>query len=275
MRNVLGTPQNDNLINSQNDDVLEGIAGNDTLHGNAGNDTLIGLLGDDYLQGDNPQFIKQAGGLVLGGTPMGDDLLLGEEGNDTLFGSAGNDTLDGGEGEDFASYRLALTGVFVDLNTSIAFDGLGGTDTLISIENIRGSELNDTLIGNAEDNILDATTGGADIRQVGWGDDTYILNAQASGGSPIIDDGAEDTLILTNADEISCDRQGTTAIINLSSKGEVNPNPIKIISILNYYASDVGDEPGIASLENITNDNGQELSATSSHVGTRFVQAIF
>lgn len=108
---------------------------------------------------------------------------------------------------------------------------------------------------------------------MGWGDDTYILNAQASGGSPIIDDGGEDTLILTNADEISCDRQGTTAIINLSSKGEVNPN--QIISILNYYASDVGDEPGIASLENITNDNGQELSATSSHVGTRFVQAIF
>lgn len=78
MRNVLGTPQNDNLIGSQNDDVLEGIAGNDTLHGNAVSDTLIGWLGDDYLQGDNPQFIKQAGGLFLGGTPMGDDLLLGE-----------------------------------------------------------------------------------------------------------------------------------------------------------------------------------------------------
>ncbi len=266
---VLGTPQNDNLIGSKNDDVLEGLAGNDTLHGNAGNDTLIGGAGDDYLFGDNHQFINQPGGSVFQGTPIGNDSLSGGEGNDTLFGGAGNDTLDGGEGEDFASYRFALTGVFVDLNTGVAFDGLGGTDTLISIENIRGSNLNDTLIGNAEDNILDATTGGADLLQGGLGNDTYKLNAQASGGSQIIDEGGEDTLILTNVNEISFDRQGTTAIINLNPNGEINPN--QIISILNYYASDVGDEPGIGFIENITNDSGQELSTTTSSVGTRFI----
>ena len=92
--------------------------------------------------------------------------------------------------------------------------------------------------------------GGADILEAGFGNDTYMLNGETSGGSQILDEGGEDTLIITNIDidEIDTERQGTKLIINLEPNGEINSN--QTITILNYYATDVGDEPGAGFIEN-------------------------
>ncbi len=105
----------------------------------------------------------------------GNDTLMGGEGRDTLNGDAGNDTLTGGEGDDtFLTVETILirpittappsTAVTVNLATGGEVeDSHGDDDTLISIENVTGSdEVNDTLTGDDGNNVL---TGGA-------GDDT-------------------------------------------------------------------------------------------------------
>jgi Ca2+-binding RTX toxin-like protein len=138
MADIVGTPGDDpNLDGTEFDDLIQGLGGNDTLRGFGGNDTLEGGAGNDTLEG---------------GT-----------GNDVLKGGGGNDTLDGGDGSDLASYGGATSGVTVSLAVAgPQVTGGAGTDTLVNIEKLRGSEFDDTLTGDAGDNTL----------QGGGGDDT-------------------------------------------------------------------------------------------------------
>ena len=101
---------------------------------------------------------------MLGGD--GNDTLLGGAGQDTLIGGAGNDTLDGGVYTDrlndtdanYANYRSSTAGVSIDLSgitgigntgSGTATDGMGGTDTLLNISRVMGSNLNDTITGSS------------------------------------------------------------------------------------------------------------------------------
>ncbi|HGY9627566.1 TPA: beta strand repeat-containing protein, partial [Pseudomonas putida] len=159
-----GTATGNVDITYQDGSVLTGTDGDNTLLAGAGNDTLQGGLGHDVLVG--------------GG---GDDLLYGGDGDDLLIGGPGNDLLDGGAGIDTASYASATGGVTVNLNLATAQNtGGAGTDTLNGIENLIGSDYNDTLTGNGGDNLLigglgnDTLSGGAgnDVLLGGLGDDT-------------------------------------------------------------------------------------------------------
>ena len=69
-----------------------------------------------------------------------------------LVGGAGNNTLDGGGGDATADYSAAPNGVSINLQSAKAANGYGGTDTLISVENVTGSAFNDLLIGDAGNN---------------------------------------------------------------------------------------------------------------------------
>ena len=85
----------------------------------------------------------------------GDDDISGAEGDDTLEGLSGDDRIDGYLGLDLASYEHAAAAVHVDLRIAGAqATGGAGTDTLLLIEGLVGSTLNDTLIGTDGDNVL-------------------------------------------------------------------------------------------------------------------------
>jgi Ca2+-binding RTX toxin-like protein len=86
------------------------------------------------------------------------DSLVGDANNNTLIGVAGNDTLDGG-GFDTANYFNSPAGIVANIALGTASDGFGGTDTLISIENIFGSPFADMITGDANNNNF--LTGGA------------------------------------------------------------------------------------------------------------------
>jgi serralysin len=83
---------------------------------------------------------------IVGGA--GDDFLYGLGGNDVLQGSLGADTLNGGTGTDIVWYVESGVGVQINLATGQGFGGTAEGDTLISIENLRGSYFGDTLYGN-------------------------------------------------------------------------------------------------------------------------------
>jgi Ca2+-binding RTX toxin-like protein len=170
------------IINgTSGDDIRVGTAAADTINGLAGSDILIGLAGNDILNGD-----AESG-------PFGNDWLYGGSGNDTLNGGGGDDILNGGSGDDTleggigidtASYRTATAGVSV----SLAFNdgqstGGSGVDTLLSIENVIGSNFSDRIDGIF---IIDSILNG------GAGNDTLVVDH--ADGSTLNGGAGNDTL---------------------------------------------------------------------------------
>jgi hypothetical protein len=101
-----------------------------------------------------------------------------------IIGGAGNDTFDlshqtvtglisGGGGVDGVKYSSASGGVTVDLAAGSA-TGPGISDQLTGISNASGSLYQDTLVGNADSNVLNGGAG-ADTMTGGAGDDTYYV----------------------------------------------------------------------------------------------------
>ncbi|WP_165798944.1 calcium-binding protein [Shimia abyssi] len=155
-------------------EILTGSAFGDLLVGDDLGNLLLGWLGDDTINGGGDA------DLLFG--DAGHDLLQGGLGNDALHGGDGNDTLDGGEGVDTASFNLyqitpknladgivtEAGGIVADLTTGIA-----GSDTLIDIENLEGTNADDTLRGDEFDNAL-AGDGGDDLLEGNGGDDVLL-----------------------------------------------------------------------------------------------------
>ena len=110
---------------------IEGTAQADKLKGTDNSESIAGLDGNDTLYG-------------LGG----DDSLSGGGGNDLLKGGAGADTLKGGAQEDTISYMGSPMGVTINLNAGTASGGHAGGDELgADIENVMGSDHDDTITG--------------------------------------------------------------------------------------------------------------------------------
>jgi serralysin len=145
---------------------------NETINGTAFGDTIGGLGGDDVIHG-------LAGADMLDGG-SGNDVLNGGDGDDILIGGRGNDALNGGAGHDVADYAGATSGVTVNLATGLASGG-AGSDTLSSIEEVRGSAHADTLTGDANANILRGG-GGIDTLNGGGGNDQLFAGAPGEGG---------------------------------------------------------------------------------------------
>jgi len=89
----------------------------------------------------------------------GKDVLDGGAGDDYFVSSKGDDTYKGGAGYDQVSFKDDPSGVTANLAEGTATDGWGDTDTLMSIEMLRGSAHDDTLIGNGGNNVLRGLAG--------------------------------------------------------------------------------------------------------------------
>jgi hypothetical protein len=123
------------------------------LYGSGLNDTLTGDANANLLSGG-----------------IGNDSLIGGSGNDTLIGGTGNDYLDGGVGTaDLVTYAGVGNAVVVSLAAGTATGD--GSDTLTNIENIIGTDYNDTLTGSTAANVIDGGIGN-DTIDGGSGNDT-------------------------------------------------------------------------------------------------------
>ena len=109
-------------------------------------------------------------GIVTGSdafTLTGNELpnqLVGNSAANLLQGAGGSDILDGGPGDDTASFASSPRAVLINLASQAATDGID-TDTLISIENAIGSNLDDTIVSSNGPNRID---GGGGIDTVSY-----------------------------------------------------------------------------------------------------------
>jgi Ca2+-binding RTX toxin-like protein len=173
------------------------------ITGNGGRNIIAGLGGADSLDGgggtDTATYAASRAGVTVclmtgmgnGGDAQGDTLfnfenLTGSNFDDMLEGNSGDNVLVGGQGVDTVSYQHATAGVTVNLATTTPqATGGAGLDTLRGLENITGSQYNDTLAGTkgvntilggaGSDTIMGG--GGADILTGGLGyiHTTYLL----------------------------------------------------------------------------------------------------
>ncbi|MBK8908107.1 MAG: calcium-binding protein [Rhodospirillales bacterium] len=163
---------------------IENVIGTSSSSGGRGRDFIAGSEQDNRLEGLS-----------------GDDFLLGRGGNDTLLGGSGADLLAGGAGEnrifggsgtDTVLFPLAAVdltqGVAVDLGANRAHDkqtgGLLRLDHIFEVENVRGTEFADKIVGGPGENRLTGNQGD-DILTGGDGKDTfdYLVQKDRPGGS--------------------------------------------------------------------------------------------
>lgn len=162
----------ENLIGSDGEDNLVGDRGNNALSGEDDDDSLVGGAGADTLDGGDDD------DSLVGGA--GDDYLDGGDDDDLLIGGADADIIIGGDGEDTASYEGSNSNVNVNLLTGIGNSGDAQGDRLSEIENLIGSEQNDTLVGDDSENILEGGLG-ADILDGGEDKDTASYEHSSTG----------------------------------------------------------------------------------------------
>ncbi len=195
IESLRGGSFNDTLRGDGGNNQIRGGLGNDTIDGGAGNDTA------DYFSASNSVTVLLTNLLSghTGGSSSGadgidtlidiesivgsffNDTLTGNDQDNVINGEDGNDVIDGGAGNDTASYIDASGAVQVTLGEGAgagSSTGAAGNDTLTNIENITGSEFNDTLTGNSSGNVINAR-GGDDTLKGLAGNDTL------NGGSGI------------------------------------------------------------------------------------------
>src|SRR5262245_12767288 len=172
----------------------------------SGIENITGGAGSDILTGDG------ANNNIQGGSGIGNDVITGGGGTDTANGGGGNDTFvatvgDGNDTYNGASgrdtYDLSGTTATATVNLTLAgaqfISTDAGTDTLSNIENVIGSQGNNTLTGTGAANTLDGA-GGNDTLNGGAGQDTLRGSAgndtlNGGDGADTLDGGADnDTL---------------------------------------------------------------------------------
>jgi Ca2+-binding RTX toxin-like protein len=185
---VTGSNYADTLTGSDAANVIDGRLGADTMAGGGGN--------DDYYVDSVADVVQESGG---GGTDrilssvtytlpdqverlrlIGTDAIdgTGNDLNNYVWAGMGNNRLDGGAGTDTVDFYYSSGAVTVSLAIAAAqVTGGSGSDTLLSFENLTGSNYADTLIGNDANNVINGRFG-SDSLTGGLGNDIFTFTTQ-------------------------------------------------------------------------------------------------
>lgn len=172
-----GTNWHDTARGFSGDDRLFMGRGNDTAYGGTGDDDIHGEDGNDLLFGDAGDDEVYAG--------QGNDSLFGGDDNDLLMGSYGADFIDGGAGIDTVMFHGNPDGFFgvnVNLEKGTASGADAEGDVIVNVENIQGSQYDDTITGDDQDNTLLGGRGD-DVVNGGDGDDVLVGGKNAGNGA--------------------------------------------------------------------------------------------
>jgi hypothetical protein len=168
---VVGGADNDSLVGGIGNDVLFGDAGNDTLDGGADTNYLYGGTGSNSMAGGSGLDIFVAEGSI--------DLMTGGDGTNYYYrGAAGFAAMTGGTGQD-----IYVGGAFASNDT---FQGFGGDDYAEGGDGddlMEGGANNDILLGGNGIDTLDGGSGSNYLYMDGGNDQARVV---ASGGVQLL-----------------------------------------------------------------------------------------
>ncbi|MDP9490627.1 MAG: hypothetical protein M3P42_00245 [Actinomycetota bacterium] len=245
--------------------TIIGTEGNDVLTGTDDDDVIVGLGGDDIINGGPEGFAT--------------DALCGGEGNDVL--NAGNGLIAGmsGDGGDdrlepgdvvfaIAVYLDSPTPISVDLATGTA-TGLG-TDTVVGIDNVIGSQFDDVLAGNLRVNFLDGRGGNDRLTGLAGRD---VLDGDL--GNDVLDGGAGTDFALFGAPRgvrVDLGRGtatgwGTDRLVSIeSAEGSRFADVLRGSNGVNLLEGSGGNDAvtGLGGNDNLSGDTGNDRLAGGS-----------
>ena len=210
----------EHVTGSEFSDIITGDDKNNHIVGLNGNDKIYAGAGDDTIVAGN-----------------GENIIYAEEGNDLIIGSPGAEIIDGGEGNDSITYRHSTHGIKVDLKTGVCSGGFAEGDKLTNIDNLEGSEFNDVIYDNNDDNLIVTNDGsdivylsdGNDVVFTGGNDDKVYINGK---GNKFIAGGENSDLFIFNKNFQTSGKLGTIILdfelydfnerINLSAFTDIN-----------------------------------------------------
>ena len=264
---LTGNAADNHLVGRAGDDLLAGAGGADRLVGEAGDDTLDGGSGIDTMiggDGSDTYYVDNAGDVVdessaptsggidevvasashVLGLNVENLTLLGGNINGTgnaldnlIIAGSGVNAIDGGAGIDTLSFETAVaasgtTGVTLTLGAAgvkTVAAGISGADTVVNIENLIGSDYNDTLSGNAGVNVIHGGEGsdvlngmgGNDVLYGGAGSDAFVFTTAPAGSVVRVEDFSkgEDRIRLENAIFTKLQATGTLGVNNFKVIG--------------------------------------------------------
>src|SRR5262249_43086632 len=150
IENVTGSSHDDILGGDQGDNDLNGAGGTDTVTYASSSGAVDADLGAGNATGDGSDTLENDENLI--GSDHNDE-LFGDAGANTIAGGLGSDDMFGGGSSDTVSFAGSATAVSVDLGAGTATGQ--GADSVTNIENVVGSSLGDTIVGDGGDNVLD------------------------------------------------------------------------------------------------------------------------
>ena len=258
IENAIGGGGDDLLIANQVANKLTGNGGSDTVSYQtatsavqvnlARNTATGGAAGDTFFSIEN--LTGSAFGDTLSGTSAS-NTLNGAAGDDRLVSFGGVDILNGGDGIDTADFGDGSpSGVTVNLTKGTATTSAGVT-TLISIENIRGTRLDDVINGDNFANSIKGETGN-DRLDGGGGDD--ILQG----------DGGDDVLIGALGNDVIAGGVGTDTVDYGTSFVGVTVN-LAIVKAQNTIGAGIDTIVGV---ENLGGSRGDDILRGDAGINT-------
>ncbi|HLO89052.1 MAG TPA: calcium-binding protein [Nostocaceae cyanobacterium] len=193
---VKGTNLNDTITGDGQSNQLFGNGGNDTFFGSGGNDTINGGVGTDTANYSNlaAAITLLPTGIINKSNGFGKDKLVDVE---TIIANStqANNTID----------ASSAAGVSITANLqkqSLAVNGIAGVGpfTVINFDNVRGTNLNDTITGDDQSNQLfgnggnDNISGGGGNDRISGGGGNDILSG-GTGNDTLVGDVGTDTLL--------------------------------------------------------------------------------
>lgn len=211
---IKGNNNNNNLVGTAADDVIDGLAGADTMAGGLGNDTyIVDNINDKIIEYANQGIDTVQASVSYGLAVYLENLILtgsaainatGNTQNNVLTGNSGNNILDGGLGADSMigglGHDLYIVDNSGDVVTEATNAGIDSVESSVNyalgsnVENIiltgtattaTGNSLDNFLAGNAANNTISGGAG-ADILIGGAGNDSLTGGA---GDDTVIGDG--------------------------------------------------------------------------------------
>ena len=219
--NVSGTSQDDFIIGSVTDNVLQGGLGIDFFRGSRGNDTIAGhnLAGVDDGSDDVVDYTGLGRGITLLPTgevnkgTFGTDQLIRIE---TIVGEAGRKNILDNSTASGASIFVDLPGQFFEVSINTPTVSTTLQRNVINFVDVIGTNQDDFIIGSVANNVLQGGLG-IDFFRGSRGNDTIAGNNLAG-----VDDNSDDVI----------DYTGLGRGITLLPTGEVNKGTLGIDQLI-------------------------------------------